>query len=226
MPETGTLAPIQNAMQNETQNDLFKDSSTDASLERIDHDLGNAAIQEFPQFISAADADRLLEQFLQEIPWNQESIRIAGKVISVPRLQCWMGDRQSVYGYSGIRMEPVLWHQGVLKVRRQINAEMGLDFNSVLLNYYRDGKDSVSWHADDEKELGAKPVIASLSLGAVREFQLKPKSGSASKKRQIMLGHGSLLIMGDTLQRHWQHQIPKTKSTIGPRINLTFRHIL
>ncbi len=191
----------------------------------IQHPLGDAVLSEYPNFCNAREADALLGRLLAEIPWRQDSLRIAGKVIPVPRLQCWMGDRESHYGYSGMRLEPQPWQDDVSQIRRRIKELTGTDYNSVLLNYYRDGQDSVAWHADDERELGLEPVIAALSLGAERPFELRPKPGNPGSKRSIQLRNGSLLVMGKSMQDKWMHQVPKVKGLEDPRISLTFRQI-
>jgi alkylated DNA repair dioxygenase AlkB len=139
-----------------------------------------------------------------------------------------MGDAQSEYGYSGIRLSPAPWTSAVNLIRQRINALTGCEFNSVLLNRYRSGQDSVAWHADDEPELGPDPIIASVSFGCERTFQLKPKKGSkhSSKKIEIVLRNGSIVIMKNGLQNNWVHQIPKVNYEIDERINLTFRTII
>lgn len=191
-----------------------------------DHNLGNASFREYPQAMGHEQASALLCTLQATIPWQQTTIRMAGKMIEVPRLQCWMGDRQSRYGYSGMRLLPVAWQADVLTIRHRVQELAGTDFNSVLLNYYRNGQDSVAWHADDEPELGPDPVIASLSLGAERFFQLKSKYKGASEKYRILLRHGSVLVMGKGMQINWLHQLPKVQGLDLPRINLTFRQIL
>lgn len=204
------------------QPDLFQQSS---KLAFIDHDLGDARIREYPQLFSPEHADELLKALLAQIPWRQDSIRIAGKWIPVPRLQCWMGDCGSRYAYSGIQLEPVPWQPPITAIREKIQALGDADFNSVLLNYYRNGQDSVAWHADDEPELGANPVIASLSLGAERKFQLRHKRDKSRDRYHMLLRSGSVLIMGKTLQNNWLHQLPKETTLQSPRVNLTFRQV-
>ena len=191
--------------------------------------LGDSVLTDFPCAFSPEESQALLEALLQQIPWRQESLWIAGQQRAVPRLQCWMGDAESLYGYSGMRLTPEPWHPAVLQIKLQVEELSKQAFNSVLLNLYRDGSDSVAWHADDEKELGEDPVIASVSLGAERPFQLKRKAaasaGQSPEKHQIMLRNGSILIMGKGIQNNWLHQVPKVKSLTEPRINLTFRQI-
>lgn len=207
------------------QNSLFE--SLDDPTEPETHDLGNAEIEEYPHAFNGEDNSRLMTELIDTVPWHGDTITIAGKQIPVPRLQCWMGDIGSRYGYSGMRLSPQPWLPIVNDIRNRVFGLTGLTFNSVLLNYYRDGQDSVAWHADDEPELGKNPIIASLSLGAQREFQLCPKnSKSRAIKARILLRPGSLLVMGKGLQDNWLHQVPKVKGLTEPRLNLTFRNIL
>ena len=137
-----------------------------------------------------------------------------------------MGDHGSRYGYSGMRLQPAPWDSLVLAIRERVESLASITFNSVLLNFYRNGRDSVAWHADDEPELGPNPVIASVSFGAERRFQLKHKDSERPTKFQFMLRNGSVLVMGNTLQNNWMHQLPKIKGLKTPRINLTFRTII
>ena len=188
------------------------------------HQMDPGELLEFPAAFRRDEGDRLMNTLRQHIPWRQESLWIAGQARLVPRLQCWMGDAGSNYGYSGIRMNPVPWHPAVLEIKDRIESLSPGNFNSVLLNYYRNGQDSVAWHADDEAELGTDPVIASVSLGAERPFQMKRKD--KTEKHQILLRHGSLLIMGKGIQNKWLHQLPKVKDLQEARINLTFRKIV
>jgi len=201
---------------------LFQDNPHE--LETIHLGAGQLRLQ--PQAFNPTEATDLMRTLLAEIPWRQDSLWIAGREIPVPRLQCWMGDAGSLYGYSGMRLEPEPWIDPVQRIRDRVQALSGLQFNSVLLNLYRDGQDSVAWHADDEAELGRDPVIASVSLGAVRSFQMKHRHDKTIEKCRIELPHGSLLIMDKGIQNKWLHQIPKQKSITGPRINLTFRNIV
>lgn len=207
------------------QPDLFQDSSISKPLQFLDHDLGDADLREYPQAYSPAQSSQLLSSLLLRMPWQQDSIRIAGKLIKVPRLQCWMGDHGNSYGYSGIKLEPVPWQSFVHEIKEYMQTLSGTEFNSVLLNYYRNGQDSVAWHADDEAELGPNPVIASLSLGAERVFHLRHKRDNARGRYRMVLRNGSVLIMGNTLQNNWLHQLPKETALMLPRINLTFRKV-
>ena len=148
-----------------------------------------------------------------------------GKTLPVPRLQAWYGTPQARYGYSGILLDPLPFTPLLLTVLDKLQQCTGQQFNAVLLNNYRDGNDSVSWHSDDEKELGDDPVIASLSLGATRRFELRHRHRKDLGTLKLDLSHGSLLLMGKGLQPNWLHQIPKQPGQQGARLNLTFRFI-
>ncbi|HEX5078989.1 MAG TPA: alpha-ketoglutarate-dependent dioxygenase AlkB [Geminicoccaceae bacterium] len=169
--------------------------------------------------IGARDADRLLGELATSIDWRQETATIMSRRVPIPRLTAWHG--ASGYVYSGIAMQPAPWTAPLLELKACAEAHAGQDFNSVLLNLYRDGRDRVGWHADNERGLGRDPVIASISLGATRRFQLKHRRSGA--RVAIDLEHGSCLIMAGAMQHHWLHQLPKTASPVGRRINLTFR---
>ena len=171
------------------------------------------------------EADALLTELESGIAWGQEHLTIYGKKIPFPRKTAWYGDPGCEYSYSGLTMTPHPWTPALLGIKERVEAEAETRFNSVLLNLYRDGSDSMSWHSDDEPELGQDPIIASVTFGATRSFQLRYRPNPAYRA-QADLTHGSLLIMSGPMQHCWQHQIPKTKKPLGPRINLTFRTIL
>ena len=187
-------------------------------------ELDDACLDFQSGFYSQHESLDLYKYLLDHIDWQQETIKVYGKSHLTPRLSCWMGDKSSIYGYSHTVMQPVPWDNKVLRIKQKIEGIANRSFNSVLINYYRDGKDSNGWHSDDEPELGLKPVIASLSLGAPRDFHLRHK---ANKKliHKMSLTNGSLLIMSGTTQQYWQHHIPKRAKAEG-RINLTFRTII
>jgi alkylated DNA repair dioxygenase AlkB len=193
----------------------------------VEHfDLPDADLQYHPQFFTKETADRLLLNLKEKIEWTQNTIRFYGKESLVPRLEAWYGDPGKSYAYSGIHMTPKPWTPELLTIKQAIEPLSGVAFNSVLINYYRDGKDRVAWHSDDEKELGQNPVIGSVSLGAERKFKLRHKQyKSNGLKHEILLRHGSFLLMQGSTQHHWMHEIPRTAKPIGPRINLTFRII-
>ncbi len=179
----------------------------------------------FPKFFDRRESDRFFDKLHRNLIWRQDQIRVFGKEIRIPRLNAWYGDEGKTYTYSGNCMSPLPWTPALILIKEKIEQEIGLNFNSVLANQYRDGKDSVSWHSDDEPELGINPVIASVSFGETRRFQLRHKSNKELEKIEIALTHGSLLIMKGTTQHYWKHQIPKTAKNIGARINLTFRMV-
>jgi len=205
------------------QKQLFDDKD---AIDATVHQLGGAWIQEFTQVFSESTCQQYLKQLIETIPWQQASLRIAGKQIPVPRLQCWMGDAQSNYAYSGLKLKPEPWVQPVLAIKVMVEQLAETTFNSVLLNWYRDGNDSVAWHSDNEPELGQDPIVAAVSLGAERRFELKEKGKTKPRKLKMNLRNGSLVIMGKGLQRNWQHQVPKQKQIRDARISLTFRQIV
>jgi alkylated DNA repair dioxygenase AlkB len=159
------------------------------------------------------------------LAWRQESITLFGRRMLQPRLLAWYGDPQAVYRYSGQRHEPLPWSAVLGELRMRVEAITGARFNSVLANLYRDHRDSMGLHADDEPELGERPVIASLSLGDERIFRLKHRQRRDLKPVRIPLTDGSLLVMAGDTQRHWKHEVPKQTRPCGPRINLTFRWV-
>lgn len=180
----------------------------------------------YRQWWSADEADRVFERLLEELEWQQTRIRIQGKVIPVPRLDVWYGDPGRSYRYSGVQFQPLAWTTTLRRIKSELERRQGLTFNSVLANLYRDGSDSVAWHSDDEPELGARPTIASLSLGAERRFSLRHKTRRDLGSTRVDLPSGSLLVMAGDTQRYWQHQLAKTARAVGARINLTFRTVL
>ena len=175
----------------------------------------------FPEW----ESQKLFVRLLDEISWQQPLIHVAGKKLRIPRLQAWHGDTKARYHYSGLSLDPVAWTELLLLIKTRVEQVSNTVFNSLLLNRYRDGRDSVGWHSDDEKELGKNPVIASVSFGVERFFQLKNKKDT-SLTYKLTLHHGSLLLMKGKTQHFWHHQIPKTKAPINERINLTFRNIV
>jgi alkylated DNA repair dioxygenase AlkB len=193
--------------------------------EPIHFNLPDAEIIYFPTFLSKENADALFQELLKNTPWQSDEITIYGKKHLQPRLTALYGNEGKPYSYSNITMQPHNWTLTLQKIKSLVENISKSTFTTVLLNYYRDGSDSNGWHADNEKELGTNPIIASLSLGAERNFQLKHNS-DATQKANIILENGSLLLMKGTTQHFWKHQIPKTAKPVGPRINLTFRAIL
>ena len=192
--------------------------------ENIHFELPDAEIIYYPDFFGKEKADQFFEKLKTEIPWQQDDITVFGKTYPQPRLTSLFGNEGKPYSYSNIVMQPHAWNSLLLFIKNEIEEVCNENFTTVLLNYYRDGKDSNGWHADNEKELGRNPVIASVSFGAERSFHLQHNS-IKEQKLKINLEHGSLLIMKGTTQHFWKHQIPKTAKPIGSRINLTFRII-
>ncbi|MGC6480690.1 MAG: alpha-ketoglutarate-dependent dioxygenase AlkB family protein [Porticoccaceae bacterium] len=178
----------------------------------------------WPQWLSIQQADNLLDQSIGTIPWRKDSIQMFGKLIPVPRLQNWFADHTNTsYTYSGITMQAVLFPGWMANLAESIQKETGFLFNRALVNYYRDGNDSVDWHADDELELGPDPIISSLSLGAERVFQLR--HNKTGEILSLNLPHGSLLLMGSGVQHYYQHRLAKVKTLDSPRVNFTFRYM-
>lgn len=177
----------------------------------------------YREFYRAERARELFKLLRAQLAWHGEKIKIFGKHVAVPRLVCWYGDERALYTYSGVRHQPLAWTPLLLEIKRDIEHLSGLRFNSVLGNLYRDGNDSMGWHADKEAELGGEPQIASLSLGAPRMF--KTRHNKNKDRVDVMLDDGSLLLMSGAFQRNWRHAIPKTRQPVGERINLTFRFV-
>ena len=186
--------------------------------------LEDADIRFWPVALAVAEASELLDRLLTGIDWQHEEVLIFGQRRPVPRLVAWHGDPGASYTYSGTPHQPLPWTPALELVRERVLSLTGCTFNSVLLNLYRDGRDGMGWHSDDEPELGRDPVIASVSLGAPRRFCLRHRRRK-DQRLDVSLGHGSLLLMAGATQHHWVHAVPKTALPVGPRVNLTFRQI-
>lgn len=180
-----------------------------------------------PEFLPLAEAQSLLAELTDSLAWRHDAIQLFGRSVLQPRLTAWHGDPGASYQYSGLHLEPQPWTPALLGLRQRVEAAAGAPFNSVLLNLYRTGQDSMGWHADDEPELGPAPVIASLTLGATRTFRLKPRDPLRTPHAPLSLPltSGSLLLMRGSTQQQWLHALPKTARPVGPRLNLTFRHV-
>ena len=177
-------------------------------------------------FLGEVEANGHLQQLLSETEWQQPSIWMFGRLVKTPRLTAWYGDENAAYKYSGIVNKPMPWTPTLSKLRQFVEMATLEKYNSVLLNFYRNGNDHLSWHSDDEVELGDEPVIASLSLGSSRTFCLRKKSLSSIQKRlDLVLPNGSLLCMRGTTQSLWEHCLKKEPKGVEPRINLTFRTV-
>lgn len=175
-------------------------------------------------FFSAQECIDLMHRLKDTIQWKQETIQMYGKLLNTPRLTAWYGDNSKTYAFSGKRYDPYAWTPELLMIKHRVEQAAGVNFNSVLLNNYRNGNDSVAWHADDEPELGVNPIIASVSFGQIRRFDVRHKRDH-KLKYSVELENGSLLIMKGDLQHNWEHQVPKSVKAIKDRINLTFRVI-
>ena len=178
----------------------------------------------YEKFINSSDADRIFSLALNEIPWESSTIKMYGKEVLIPRLQCWIGDPGCEYAYSGKSLQRYDFFEPLIEIRSLIQNQLGIYFNSVLANLYRDGNDSMGFHADDEPELGNNPVIASLSLGAERPLVFQNKDKTETKT--FDQPHGSLMLMQGATQNAWKHGIRKSKKISEPRINFTFRNII
>lgn len=194
------------------------------SLDPIHLDLPDATFIYYPNFLKKEKADLYFDKLLQETPWQQDDITIFGKKIAQPRLTALYGNLRKTYSYSGITMEPLTWNPTISQLKEELETFINHSFTTVLLNLYRNEKDSNGWHADNEKELGKDPIIASISLGETRKFQIKHTTNK-NIKCDILLEHGSLLLMKEGSQLHYKHQLPKSSQPKNERINLTFRTI-
>ena len=183
-----------------------------------------ADVAVYRQFIDADQTDGILERLTADLVWRSDVIRLFGRKVPIPRLSAWYGDKNRTYSYSGIRLDPLPWIPLLAELRDQASSRAGVIFNSVLANLYRNGSDSIGWHADNEPELGSKPVIASLSFGATRSFQMRRRD--ETHRAMIDLHDGDLIVMRGLTQTLWVHRIPKVAGKVGPRVNLTFRSVL
>ncbi|HJU14897.1 MAG TPA: alpha-ketoglutarate-dependent dioxygenase AlkB [Stellaceae bacterium] len=188
--------------------------------------IPDADVRYLPHLPLGRTTDETMRRLLDEVPWRAEEIVMFGRKVMQPRLTAWYGDPGCVYSYAGIRLRPRPWSAILFDLKARIEAATAERFNSVLLNCYRDERDSIGFHSDDEPELGPRPVIASLSLGAERVFVMKHKTDRKLPPVRLVLASGSLLLMKGETQRCWRHGVPKTTRPCGKRVNLTFRCIL
>ena len=178
-------------------------------------------------FLTSPAASEFLRRLMRDVNWRRDVVTVFGRSHPIPRLHQWFGDANAEYRWSGLTMRPEPWIDALARLREHVSEAVGCDFNSLLVNLYRDGRDSMGWHSDDEPELGNRPAIASLSLGAERDFALRYRRRDAGiDNRKIALAHGSLLVMSGSSQSAWQHAVPKSRKPLGLRINLTFRRIV
>lgn len=193
----------------------------DRSMKRID--MPGADVRLMRGFLGQEEAHRAFDAVRQTTRWRQDKITIYGKEHDVPRLQQWFGDAGMTYIYSGIEMRPEPWTPLLLDIKAKVEKECDCSFNSVLVNLYNDGNDCIGYHADDEPTLGERPTIASVSLGAARDFLMRPTMPEAASLVSILLGHGDLLVMAGDTQKNWIHSLPRRRRVTEARINLTFR---
>lgn len=192
--------------------------------EKITLNLPDAVFEYYPNFFSAEKADELFNLLFEQTPWQQDTISVYGKNHPQPRLTALYGNEGKPYKYANIIMNPHPWNATLMYIKELVDEKAGQTFTTVLLNLYRNERDSNGWHADNEKELGRNPIIASITLGEERNFQIKHNSKKEAKQN-LILKHGSLILMKEGSQIHYKHQIPKASSPKKPRINLTFRII-
>lgn len=178
----------------------------------------------FPAIFGADESYSLMTTFIDTVPWIQRTVPMYGKDIITPRLTAWYGDAGHSYTFSGTKFDPLPWTNELLKIKYRVENITNTTFNTVLLNYYRNGNDSVAWHSDDEYELGHNPVIASVSLGQVRRFDVRSKIDH-QQKYSIELENGSVLLMKGDMQLNWEHRVAKSTKRLAGRVNLTFRII-
>ena len=190
-------------------------------LERLP--LPDADVRLDPAWLAPDEASDLFDALLAGLRWENHIVRLFGREHPSPRLSCWIGDPGARYRYSGVSREPRPWTSPLAALRRRLRDSLGVDFDSVLANLYRDGRDAMGWHADDEPELGPEPMVASVSLGATRRFVLRHRDGAP--RLALDLPAGSLLLMQGTTQAYYRHALPRTARPVDSRINLTFRRI-
>ncbi|MGE4070058.1 MAG: alpha-ketoglutarate-dependent dioxygenase AlkB [Lysobacterales bacterium] len=190
----------------------------------VDIALPGAKVGYLSGWLTAFSADGALNALLTEVPFSQHRVRMFGRELPAPRLSAWIGDPGAAYRYSRVRHEPLPWTPTLQALRERLQEDLGCAFNSVLVNRYRSGADSMGWHADDEAELGAEPVIASVSLGATRSMRFRSRTLDPIRL-SLPLEHGSLLLMAGQTQALYQHAVDKTRAPVAERINLTFRLI-
>ncbi len=204
-----------------SQTDLF--STTE--IRKTEFELPGAAITFFENFLSIEESNKLYKSLLENTIWEQDQMTIYGKNVNLPRLTSWYGTVDKTFAYAGSEDKMHPWSADLLLIKERIEQEVAIKFTRCLLNYYRDGNDSVDWHQDYEGAHRKNTIIASVSFGATRPFQLKHVTRKDLSRKDILLTHGSLLLMKGATQENWKHKIPKTTKKILPRINLTFRWI-
>jgi len=199
---------------------FFNQKISDRSIEYfLENDSNNWEETDWTKI----EKDQLNDIKFNNIDWHHDKIKMYGKEIYLPRISAWYADSDKPYTYSGLTLQPKIWNKGLLYIKKQISKVADVNFNSVLMNWYRNGEDYISWHTDAEKELGKNPVIGSVNFGESRDFMIR--LNDKSQKLTIPLNHGTFLLMAGELQHFWQHSVPKRKKIKGSRVNLTFRVI-
>lgn len=203
------------------QRELFEEQNLAADQVHINLLPYDGEVYVYPGFFSTEQSDHYFEQLLTTIEWKQDQLKFYGKKVNLPRLTAWYGGHDADYSYSGISMKSRPWTTELLEIKSRIEANAHMQFTSVLLNYYRTGNDYVGWHRDNETVLRVNPVIASVSFGATRTFRFRHYTDKTI--RSIELASGTYVLMKGETQHKWEHQIPRSKKVIAPRISLTFR---
>lgn len=179
----------------------------------------------FPGFLESDEADALFEFLHEKVPWSQQPVKMFGRTVWQPRLTAFYADDGVGYRYSGLSLQGLRWNEPLQLLKGKVEQACNWKFNSALLNLYRSGNDYMGWHRDNEKSLGREPVIASISLGATRKFQLR----NYSTKKDLVsveLSHGDLMVLSGASQENWEHRLPKSPGQTNRRINITFRNII
>lgn len=193
-------------------------------ISTVNLDMSDADVTYTPEFLNQDESRAAMQELIAQVTWEQPQIKMFGREVLSPRLHGWYGDEDAVYTWSGRSWKPLAWTPVLLRLKKKVSDFTGCEFNSCLINRYRDGKDSMGLHADDEPELGAEPTIASISLGVARDFEFRHRLDS-SKRYSMELESGSLLVMAGSTQTFWKHQLPKRLRVTDERLNLTFRNI-
>ncbi|MCY3839951.1 MAG: alpha-ketoglutarate-dependent dioxygenase AlkB [Gammaproteobacteria bacterium] len=195
--------------------------SPPTGLARAGRDLGITETLYVPGFLTPRQADAMLDEVIDAANWQQERFPMFGRLVVAPRLTAWYGEPGATYRYSGVDRRAGTWLPPIRGLAAEVSKAVGWRFNYVLVNRYRDGRDMLGWHADDEADLGEAPVLAAISVGSERVFRMRPRGGGASTA--TVLGHGSLLVMWGNSQRDYKHCLPGTRQPVGERLSFTFR---
>lgn len=193
------------------------------SFTRASEDLGIAGVRYRAGFLRRRRADALLATALAETAWERERLTMFGRVLTAPRLSAWFGEPGTAYRYSGATRVATPWPRFLAQLAAEAGQAVAANFNYVLVNRYRDGQDTLGWHADDEADLGPAPIIATVSVGATRTLRLRPRRASGGRGVGCQLAHGSLLLMWGACQRDYKHCVPRTAQRVGERVSFTFR---